>query len=121
MLDSKEVLNLFTGNLSLRDPITIGSDELETPFDAEKERIALDLILSIIKEIPGAYINNFIVDFNSSGYGVIISRQYDPQSSEIVGLKFKFDKKLNQLISVDFAIRLMLRSFYNFISVPCLI
>ena len=119
-LDSKEVLNLFTGNLSLRDPITIGSDELETPFDAEKERIALDLILSIIKEIPGAYINNFIVDFNSSGYGVIISRQYDPQSSEIVGLKFKFDKKLNPLISVDFAIRLMLRSFYNFISIPCL-
>lgn len=56
MLDSKEVLNLFTGNLSLRDPITIGSDELETPFDAEKERVALDLILSIIKEIPGAYL-----------------------------------------------------------------
>lgn len=50
MLNSMEVLNLFTGNLSLRDPITIGSDELETPFDAEKERVALDLILSIIKE-----------------------------------------------------------------------
>lgn len=49
MLDSKEVLNLFTGNLSLRDPITIGSDELETPFDAEKERIALDLILLLKK------------------------------------------------------------------------
>lgn len=39
MLDSKEVLNLFTGNLSLRDPITIGSDELETPFDAERKEL----------------------------------------------------------------------------------
>lgn len=120
MLDSKEVLNLFSGDLALRDPITIGYDELETPFDAEKERVALDLILSIIKEIPGAYINNFIVDFGSSGYGVIISRQYDLPSSEIIGLKFKFDKKLNPLMSVDFAIRLMLKSFYNFISVSCL-
>ena len=120
MLDSKEVLNIFTGNLTLRDPITIGSDEVETPFDAEKERVAFDLILSIIKEIPGDYINNFIIDFSSCGYGVIISRQYDLPSSEIIGLKFKFDKKLNPLMSVDFAIRLMLKSFYNFISVPCL-
>lgn len=35
MLDSKEVLKIFSGNFALRDPITIGSDELETPFDAE--------------------------------------------------------------------------------------
>lgn len=41
MLDSKEVLNLFSGNLALRDSITIDIDAIETEFDSEKERVAL--------------------------------------------------------------------------------
>lgn len=120
MLDSKEVLNLFTCNLSLRDPITIDIDAIETEFDSEKERVAFDLIKSINKEIPGGYINSFINIFNEYGYGVIIVRQYDSLDPEIVKLNFIFNKRINPVMSIDYAIRLMIRSFYNFISVSCL-
>lgn len=120
MLDSKEVLNLFSGNLALRDSITIDIDAIETEFDSEKERVAFDLIKSINKEIPGGYINSFINIFNEYGYGVIIVRQYDSLEPEIVKLNFVFNKRVNPVMSIDYAIRLMLRSFYNFISVPCL-
>lgn len=120
MLDSKEVLNLFSGNLALRDPITIDIDNIETEYDSEKERVAFNLIESIHKEIPGGYINNFINDFNECGYGVDIIRQYDLSDLEILKLNFVFDKDINPVMSIDYAIRLMLRSFYNFISVPCL-
>ena len=121
MLDSKEVLNLFSGNLALRDSITIDIDAIETEFDSEKERVAFDLIKSINKEIPGGYINIFINIFNEYGYGVIIVRQYDSLDPEIVKLNFVFNKRVNPVMSIDYAIRLMLRSFYNFISVPCLV
>ena len=120
MLDSKEVLNLFTGNLSLRDPITIDIDNIKTEFDAEKELAAFNLIYIITAEIPGGYINSFINIFNEYGYGVNIIRQYDSLEPEIVKLNFAFNKRINPIMSIDYAIRLMLRSFYNFISVPCL-
>lgn len=35
-------------------------------------------------------------------------------------MNFAFNKRINPIMSIDYAIRLMLRSFYNFISVPCL-
>lgn len=35
-------------------------------------------------------------------------------------MNFAFDKSINPVMSIDYAIRLMLRSFYIFISVPCL-
>lgn len=120
MMDSKEVLNLFSGNLALRDPITIDIDNIETEYDSEKERVAFDLIESINKEIPGGYINSFINIFNEYEYGVNIGRQYESLDPEIVKLNFTFDKSLNPVMSIDYAIRLMLRSFYIFISVPCL-
>lgn len=120
MLDSKEVLKIFSGNLALRDPITVDIDDIKTEFDSEKERVAFDLIKSINKEIPGGYINSFINNFNEYGYGVTIVRQYDSPDSEITKLNFAFDKSINPVMSIDYAIRLMLRSFYIFISVPCL-
>lgn len=40
MLDSKEVLKIFSGNFALRDPITIDIDNIKTEFDAEKELAA---------------------------------------------------------------------------------
>ena len=120
MLDSKEVLKIFTEHLSLRDPITIDIDNIKTEFDAEKELAAFNLIYIITVEIPGGYINNFINIFNEYGYGVNIVRQYDSPDSKIVKLNFAFNKRINPIMSIDYAIRLMLRSFYNFISVPCL-
>lgn len=120
MLDSKEVLKIFTEHLALRDPITIDIDNIKTEFDAEKELAAFNVLHSITEEIPGGYINNFINIFNEYGYGVTIVRQYDSPDSEIVKLNFTFNKRINPIMSIDYAIRLMLRSFYNFISVPCL-
>lgn len=120
MLDSKEVLKIFTEHLALRDPITIDIDNIKTEFDAEKELAAFNVLHSITEEIPGGYINNFINIFNEYGYGVTIVRQYDSPDSEIVKLNFAFNKRINPVMSIDYAIRLMLRSFYNFISVPCL-
>lgn len=120
MLDSKDVLKIFTEHLSLRDPITIDIDNIKTEFDAEKELAAFNVLHSITEEIPGGYINNFINIFNEYGYGVTIVRQYDSPDSEIVKLNFAFNKRINPIMSIDYAIRLMLRSFYNFISVPCL-
>ena len=121
MMDSKEVLNLFSGNLALRDPITIDTDNIKTDFDTEKELAAFNLIYLITAEIPGGYINNFINNFNEYGYGVTIIHQYDSLEPEIVKLNFAFNKRINPIMSIDYAIRLMLRSFYNFISVPCLV
>lgn len=121
MLDSKEVLKIFSGNFALRDPITIDIDNIKTEFDAEKELAAFNVLHSITEEIPGGYINNFINIFNEYGYGVTIVRQYDSPDSEIVKLNFAFNKRINPIMSIDYAIRLMLRSFYNFISVPCLV
>lgn len=121
MLDSKEVLKIFSGNFALRDPITIDIDNIKTEFDAEKELAAFNVLHSITEEIPGGYINSFINNFNEYGYGVTIVRQYDSPDSEITKLNFAFDKSINPVMSIDYAIRLMLRSFYNFISVPCLI
>lgn len=121
MLDSKEVLKIFSGNFALRDPITIDIDNIKTEFDAEKELAAFNVLHSITEEIPGGYINNFINIFNEYGYGVTIVRQYDSPDSEIVKLNFAFNKRINPVMSIDYAIRLMLRSFYNFISVPCLV
>lgn len=66
------------------------------------------------------YINNFINEFNECGYGVVIVRQYDSSNPKIVRFKFRFDKAINPVMSTDYAIRLMLRTFYNFISVPWL-
>lgn len=120
MLDSKEVLKIFTGNYALRDPITIDIDDIKTEFDAEKELAAFNVIHSITEEIPGGYINSFINIFNEYGYGVTIVRQYDSLESKIVKLNFAFNKRINPVMSTDYAIRLMLRAFYNFISVPCL-
>lgn len=120
MLDSKEVLKIFSGNFVLRDPITIDIDNIKTEFDAEKELAAFNVIHSITEEIPGGYINSFINNFNEYGYGVTIVRQYDSPDSEITKLNFAFDKSINPVMSIDYAIRLMLRSFYIFISVPCL-
>lgn len=120
MLDSKDVLKIFSGNFALRDPITIDIDNIKTEFDAEKELAAFNVLHSITEEIPGGYINNFINIFNEYGYGVTIVRQYDSPDSEIVKLNFAFNKRINPIMSIDYAIRLMLRSFYNFISVPCL-
>lgn len=120
MLDSKDVLKIFTEHLALRDPITIDIDNIKTEFDAEKELAAFNVLHSITEEIPGGYINNFINIFNEYGYGVTIVRQYDSPDSEIVKLNFAFNKRINPIMSIDYAIRLMLRSFYNFISVPCL-
>lgn len=120
MLDSKDVLKIFTDHLSLRDPITIDIDNIKTEFDAEKELAAFNVIHSITEEIPGGYINNFINIFNEYGYGVNIVRQYDSPDSKITKLNFAFNKRINPIMSIDYAIRLMLRSFYNFISVPCL-
>lgn len=120
MLDSKDVLKIFSGNFALRDPITIDIDNIKTEFDAEKELAAFNVLHSITEEIPGGYINNFINIFNEYGYGVTIVRQYDSPDSEIVKLNFAFNKRINPVMSIDYAIRLMLRSFYNFISVPCL-
>lgn len=120
MLDSKDVLKIFTEHLALRDPITIDIDNIKTEFDAEKELAAFNVIHSITEEIPGGYINSFINIFNEYGYGVTIVRQYDSPDSEIVKLNFAFNKRINPIMSIDYAIRLMLRSFYNFISVPCL-
>ena len=121
MLDSKEVLKIFSGNFALRDPITIDIDNIKTEFDAEKELATFNVLHSITEEIPGGYINNFINIFNEYGYGVTIVRQYDSPDSEIVKLNFAFNKRINPIMSIDYAIRLMLRSFYNFISVPCLV
>lgn len=121
MLDSKDVLKIFTEHLALRDPITIDIDNIKTEFDAEKELAAFNVLHSITEEIPGGYINNFINIFNEYGYGVTIVRQYDSPDSEIVKLNFAFNKRINPIMSIDYAIRLMLRSFYNFISVPCLV
>lgn len=121
MLDSKEVLKIFSGNFALRDPITIDIDNIKTEFDAEKELAAFNVLHSITEEIPGGYINSFINNFNEYGYGVTIVRQYDSPDSEITKLNFAFDKSINPVMSMDYAIRLMLRSFYNFISVPCLV
>lgn len=120
MLDSKDVLKIFTEHLALRDPITIDIDNIKTEFDAEKELAAFNVLHSITEEIPGGYINNFINIFNEYGYGVTIVRQYDSPDSEITKLNFAFNKRINPIMSIDYAIRLMLRSFYNFISVPCL-
>lgn len=120
MLDSKEVLKIFSGNFALRDPITIDIDNIKTEFDAEKELAAFNVLHSITEEITGGYINNFINIFNEYGYGVTIVRQYDSPDSEIAKLNFAFDKSINPVMSIDYAIRLMLRSFYIFISVPCL-
>lgn len=120
MLDSKDVLKIFTEHLALRDPITIDIDNIKTEFDAEKELAAFNVIHSITEEIPGGYINSFINNFNEYGYGVTIVRQYDSPDSEITKLNFAFDKSINPVMSTDYAIRLMLRTFYNFISVPCL-
>lgn len=121
MLDSKDVLKIFTDHLSLRDPITIDLDNIKTEFDAEKELAAFNVIHAITEEIPGGYINSFINIFNEYGYGVTIVRQYDSLDSEVVKLNFAFNKGINPVMSTDYAIRLMLRAFYNFISVPCLI
>ena len=121
MLDSKEVLKIFSGNFALRDPITIDIDNIKTEFDAEKELAAFNVLHSITEEIPGGYINSFINNFNEYGYGVTIVRQYDSPDSDVVKLNFAFDKSINPVMSIDYAIRLMLRSFYNFISVPCLV
>lgn len=121
MLDSKEVLKIFSGNFALRDPITIDIDNIKTEFDAEKELAAFNVIHSITEEIPGGYINSFINNFNEYGYGVTIVRQYDSPDSEITKLNFAFNKRINPIMSIDYAIRLMLRSFYNFISVTCLV
>lgn len=120
MLDSKEVIKIFTGNFALRDPITIDIGNIKTEFDAEKELAAFNVVHSITEEIPGGYINSFINIFNEYGYGVTIVRQYDSLDSEIVKLNFAFNKGINPVMSTDYAIRLMLRSFYNFISIPCL-
>lgn len=120
MLDSKDVLKIFTEHLALRDPITIDIDNIKTEFDAEKELAAFNVLHSITEEIPGGYINNFINNFNECGYGVIIVRQYSSSNPEIVRMKLRFNKGINPVMSTDYAIRLMLRSFYNFISVPCL-
>lgn len=53
MLDSKEVLEIFSGNLALRDPIIIDKDNIKTEFDTEKELAAFNLIYLITAEIPG--------------------------------------------------------------------
>lgn len=45
MLDSKDVLKIFTEHLALRDPITIDIDNIKTEFDAEKELAAFNVSL----------------------------------------------------------------------------
>lgn len=47
MLDSKDVLKIFTEHLALRDPITIDIDNIKTEFDAEKELAAFNVLHSI--------------------------------------------------------------------------